>query len=72
MGKNAPLGQKSPVQSGHSHNPRLVRQVAEDRRDCSSRRSAAGPEPNAVLPHPGRGRARWSLDLSPREQHFQR
>ena len=35
-------------------------------------RSAAGPQPNGVLPHPGKGRSRWSLDFLPREQHFHR
>ena len=35
-------------------------------------RNAAGPQPNGVLPHPGTGRSRWSLDSLPREQHFHR
>ncbi len=31
---------------------------------------ASGPQPNGLLPYPGTGRFRWSLDFLPREQHF--
>ena len=35
-------------------------------------RSAAGPQPNGMLRHPGKGRSRWSLDSLPRTQPFHR